>query len=88
MSTETVLKLRLHVHQDADKNRGDFYGGPLGEGYVEGPMEDIKTIVEESPNYFEFEYDTLENITWGKVDVMWGNGSYVHGITHITWKGR
>ena len=83
---ENQLKVRLHVHQRADKERSDYRGGPLGEGYVEGPMADVKELVEKSPNDFEFEYDTLTGITWSEVDVMWGNGDYVHGIVHIKWK--
>lgn len=41
--------------------------------------------IKDKPNDYGFEHDTLKNIIWGDVEVMWNNDSYVHGITHITW---
>lgn len=86
-----TVKARLHTYQDPDPSRSEYYGGPKGDGYIEGPMEDIQYLADQKPSELVINnaegvaVEVLEKIDWTEAEVMWEQDGYVHGLIHLEW---
>lgn len=84
-----IIETRLHCHQDPDPERSNYYGGPLGEGYLDGPFADMEFLKFISPASIVLQGDgsvvELIGVVWHEVKLTWEQGEYKHGIVHIDW---
>lgn len=89
---DKTVYARLHTHQDPDPERSEYWGGPEGAGYIEGPMADIQHLANEKPSTVIINdengvvLESLQEVQWKEAEVMWKQDDHIHGIVHLEWK--